>query len=512
MKNELDEQPRDPESGMALLTAVMLIMIVGALSVLMLGLIVSQVQPTMFNAKNSRTIVAAEAGIDAALSQMRSATSVDAITKKVLGNPALLPCTVQGNLDATSPDLEYDVTLTYFDEDPKGRDSAWRSANALTCVGGLKVAPAFAVISSEGLDAGVPGRATTSGDRRLETVYTFQIENNNIDGGAIYSYGNAFCLQADGQTAGSKISYVASDLCRTDDPRRLWSWKDDYKIHLAITDLEGGAPLCVTGRPASDGKAVDATLQLCAGAPAATSNQLFSWHGGALWKVQNAANTDYSPYCLGTGSSSTPNPAGRKLMVGQCTNNIVWSSFDPDARVGAAKASADTHQIVNFLEFGRCFDVTDTDVNKSFMIVYPCKQDPSSAGGKLDWNHMWFYDEPVNKKGATAKQNIYVLQNKSTTKKYCLKTPSRTASPAYVTLTTSCSGADVEWTRNADTGSYFDSWTLVDRYDRCASIGPKWGSWSTIVVTTCTGEPAQKWNAPPTAQTASLDDYQELIN
>lgn len=498
------------ESGMALLTAVLLIMIVGGLSVLMLGLVVAQVQPTMFNAKNSRTVVAAEGGIDAALSQMRSATSLDAISNKVLGNPQKLPCTVQGPVNASTPDLTYKVTLTYFDEDPKGKDEAWRTKNKMVCgASGLTVAPAFAVISSEGLDAGVPGRATTSGDRRIETVYTFQIENNNIDGGAIYSYGNAFCLQADGQTVGSKISYVSAELCRTDDPRRLWSWKTDYKIHLAVTDLQGGDPLCITGRPSSGSTPVDATLQLCAGFK---SNQLFSWHGGALWKVQNDANTNYSSFCLGTGSSSNSDPTGRKVMVGACGSNVTWSSFDPDARVGAAKASAATNQIVNFLEFGRCFDVTDEKVGSSFMIVYPCKQDPSSGGGNLAWNHMWFYDEPMNQMGSTAKQKIYVLQNKSSSQKYCLRTPAESADPSYVTLSNSCSGADFDWIRNADTGTYATSWTLVDRYGRCASIGPKWGSWSTIIAAKCTGEPAQKWNAPPTAQNASLDDYRELNN
>lgn len=507
----MDDTKRTPDDeGMALMTAVLLIMVLGALSVLMLGVVVAQVQPTMFAAKNSRTIVAAEAGIDAALSQMRSATSVDAISHQVLGDPRKLPCTVQGAVNGVSTDYSYKVNVTYFDEDPKGQTAAWRAANVIPCgATGLTIAPSFAVISSEGLDAGVPGLASTAGDRALETVYTFQVINNNIAGGAIYSYGVGACLQADGQSAGSTITYVSAEQCRTDDPRRLWSWKDDYGIHLAVTDLAGATPLCITGRPSSG--SVNATLEKCTGA----SNQLFSWHGGAQFKVQNAGNTNYSNFCLGTGASTNADPLGRKLMVGACGSNAAWSSFDPDARVGAAKASAATNQIVNFLEFGRCFDVTDEQVGKEFMIVYPCKQDPSSAGGNLAWNHMWFYNEPLNQKGSRGPQNIYVLQNKSSSQKYCLKT-SRTASnagtPAYVTLSNSCSGNDFNWTRNADTGTAATSWTLVDHYGRCASIGPKWGNWSTIIVAECSGEPAQKWNAPPTAQTASLDDYRELVN
>ena len=48
-------------------------LVMGALSVLLLGVIMAQIKPAMFAAKNAKTIFAAETGIDAGLSQIRSA-------------------------------------------------------------------------------------------------------------------------------------------------------------------------------------------------------------------------------------------------------------------------------------------------------------------------------------------------------------------------------------------------------------------------------------------------------
>ena len=54
-----------------MLTVIMLMMVMSALSVLLLGVVMAQVKPTMFAAKNARTVFAAETGIDSALSQVR---------------------------------------------------------------------------------------------------------------------------------------------------------------------------------------------------------------------------------------------------------------------------------------------------------------------------------------------------------------------------------------------------------------------------------------------------------
>ena len=515
---------REDDRGIAMLMVVMLIMIVGALSVLVLGVVVAQVKPTAFGTKNERTVFAAEAGIDATLSQLRlSLGAADVVTGKIYGDPRKLPCTVQGQVGGTSATLAYKTTITYFDQDPAGKDATWRAANKLNCslTNGVQIAPSFAVISSQGVDGAVQNMSASSGNRTIETTYTFQVSNNNIDGGTIYAYGDGYCLQADGQTPGSTVSYVSATNCRTDDPRRLWSWGTDYAIKLSVTNL--GAPtsaLCLTGRPATAGTNVVATLQYCTNA----TNQMFSWEGGARWRGQNAGNTDYSTFCLGAGSA-VADLTTVKLNIGWCgPDNTTAASFDPDPRVGAGAAGYDTHQIVNFLEFGRCMDVTNEDVTMPFMIVYPCKQDPS-GGSKLAWNHKWYYSEPTGKAGALTGQQIKVTNGNSkhgvNGANYCLTTPAKAANPANVTMQICSTSDDQKWTRNALMDTYADSWELLDRWGNCISLGAKMTQtdsngvvtntpWSTMVVAKCTGGPEQKWNAPAKGQKAKLDDFKEL--
>ena len=530
--------PGSEEDGMALLTTIMLIMVVGSLSVLMLGVVVAQVKPTLFGAKYSRTIVAAEAGVDAALSQIRSATSKAKVSQDVLGDPKKLPCSVEGRVSDESGEYAYTATVDYFLDDPRGKDAAWRATNSLKnfCEKISRPVPAFAVISSRGTDATVPGRAASSGDRTLESVYTFQTINQNIQGGPIFAFGNGYCLQADGLVAGSTISYVNGVSCVSGDERQQWSWKDDYKIHLSVSDL-GSTPLCITGRPTGQGLKTQAKLEACTPRETTTalgSSQLYSWHGGALFKVQNEANDSTKhptrssnpswEFCLGTGASGTAVTNGTKLMVGNCGTNATWSSFAPSPKVGAAAASKATNQIVNFAEFGRCADVTNTTITYKFMIVYPCKQNPALSGGDaIEWNHRWFYTEPCQVQadsscglfGRTTGQQVTVKVSNTTT--WCMKTAAAGASPAYVTFSSSCTGTDVTWFRSADTGDKQTSWRFEDSYGRCLAIGPKGEplqadlpNWSTMVVAECSSAPDQKWNAPAFEQDATVDSYREV--
>ena len=477
-----------------MLTVIMLIMLMGALSVLLLGVVVAQVRPTIFADKNSRTVFAAETGIDSALSQVRSALGAPDISGNIYGNPQLLPCTVQGNVNASSSTLSYRVTMTYFGEDPAGKDETWRTNNKLICTpgSGVPVSPSFALLAAEGLDAGVPGLATTAGDRLLETIYTFQVTNNNINGGTIYAFGDKHCLQASGQTVGSTVIYVDAAQCGADDPRQLWTYDTDYGIHLSVTDL-GTTPLCMTGNSDTGGN-INVTLTKCT---AGNTRQMFSWEGGARWRGQNAANTNYASYCLTAGASySDADLIGTTLKYGTCLgNNETSGSWDPDPRVGAGAASKATNQIVNFLEFGRCMDVTGENITTAYMIDYPCKQDPS-GGSKLNWNHKWSYSEPSGLIGSLASQQITVTNKGGhgvSNAVYCLSTPSSTANPAYVKFVTPCtSSLDQKWTRSAEMSTYADSWTFTDRYGRCITLGDKLdGAWSKLIMADCPAAPSR---------------------
>lgn len=510
------ESGRRREGGFAMLSVILLIMVVTALSVLMLGVVVAQVNPTVFQAKSTRTISAAEAGIDATLSQLRTATRTD-LAGNVYGDPHKLPCAVSGTVGGATVTLTYDVQIAYFSANPAGMNSAWRSANQAVCTpgNGMSYSPSFAVITSKGADSALAGYSSSVGNRTLETVYTFQVVNQNVAGGIMWDWGRAACLKAGGSTPGSSVSYVAAGSC-TDGDLTLWSYKPDYTIRLASTDFTGAsAPLCLTGRNST------VAVQPCV---AGQTNQKFAWYDGARFFVLNSSGTttQSSPsYCISTGSS-VADPIGSTAYVGGCGYNVPWSSFDPDPRVGAGKASAYTGQIVSFQEFGRCFDDTDTIVSRPFMILYPCKQAPGTLESVM-WNQQWWYTEAAGSVGSTATQQIRVYQNgnNSSSTTYCLRSP--LTAGGYVTLALCNSGVSgLNWVRTANTGTYSTSWTFTDSSAShlCITVGdpstdPNYAylsAWSTIKVAACEGGPDQKWNAPWNAQSSTLDNYKELNN
>jgi hypothetical protein len=154
------------------------------------------------------------------------------------------------------------------------------------------------------------------------------------------------------------------------------------------------------------------------------------------------------------------------------------------------------------------------------MIMYPCKQDPTPAGGNLHWNHKWFYTEPPNLLGSLSGQQIRVVNGNSSYgvfgADYCLTTPA--TGGTYPTLTVCSTSADQLWTRFAKADTYASSWLFKDSRGRCIGLGDPLGvneqgvyePWTQMIVEVCSGGPEQKWNAPPTAQAASLDNFKEL--
>lgn len=513
-------RPESREQGAAMVTALIAIMLTATMSILMLGVITSQVMPTSFLRASSQTIFAAEAGVNAVLGQIRTAEGA-ANFGVIYGDTTLLPCTASGPVDGSGTTLRYEATVQYFTEDPTGRSAAWIAANAVGCVAGSGpvVDPTYALLTSTGVGEDVVGLSADAGDRVVSAVYEFQVTNNNIPGGLIYNFdadvnkSGKYCLQADNAIAGAFVRYVPAVDCGTDDSRQLWIYSNSYQIKLASTTLPSlypAGPLCIEG-PTTPSAALPqrVILQQCEPPTAAARwNQLFSWEGGANFRGELSTITNYSDIVLSTGSASVT--SGSYLQAwDQDGDRQEWVSFTPDPRVGAGAAGYNTHQIVNYLEFGRCFDVTDEDVDSLFMIAYPCKQDPSPGGTLLFWNHKWFYTEPAGAIGSLGPQQIYVRQYNDDARKYCLVSPGTDG--GYVTLDP-CSGsaASQRWTRNADTGDYATSYTLVDSSGRCASLGGLFDTWSKITTATCNAGLGQKWNAPASTISASVGGYQEL--
>lgn len=520
--NRAVKQQRSDDSGAALITALLAILLTATFAIVMLGVLLSQMVPTELQQATTRTVFAAEAGINAAVGQLRNAAGPPDGEGKIYGKKELLPCTASGTVASGGSEAAYTVTLQYFTKDPTGRDETWRSANDLSCTAGNGPSedPTHAVIKSSGTGIDVP-RAPGDVDRTIEVIYAFKVTNNNIPGGYIYSWdktitNDRFCLEATSPAVGANIKYVAAADCGTKDPRQLWVYDKDYRIKLASSTVPsfGGSPLCIEATP-NGSTPVAATLQVCkAVTDASRWNQLWSWEGGASWRGQKSViSGGYSDYYLSSGSMNTPVIGSLLKVWDQAPKDSEWSSYNPDPRVGAGAAGKSTNQIVNYLEFGRCTDVTHGTVGESEMIVYPCKQDPNPSQTALNWNHKWYYNEPTNELGALGPQQIYV--NNGT--KHCLQ--SAGTQGGHVTFTSGCSTTNTaqKWTRTAWTGNYDTSYTFTDGYGRCLDLGPwyKVGTsnqeaWSTLVTKTCNGSLGQKWNAPPNAISAALGGYWEL--
>lgn len=503
---------RRPDEGIAMLTAIMLVMVVGGFAMLTLALVANQVRPTLFSEKSTRTIFAAEAGVESALGRIRTAQATPDFTGRIYGDPRQLPCTVTGSVEGAAGTSTYTTQVRYFMDDPAGRSDAWLSSNAMTCspTNGTGTAlPAYALITSKGQAPTGSKVAASQADRGISMTYKFETTTQNVAGGRIYNWNSGFCLRANGLTAGSTVKYRSAATCGSsaNEDYELWIYDSDYTLTLA-SSTTSGTKLCLSYSGSS------VTLASC-GSPA--YNQLWAWHSGgnATWVGQNSSINDDTSKCLFSGRTSGNPVDGDNLQVGSCQNQTTTGAFSPDPAVGPGAASANTRQIVNYLEFGRCFDVTDTDVGKAFMISYPCKQDPPAASG-LYWNHKWFYEEPLVGTTAPA-QLIFVYSSAGT--QYCLQSPTGATNPSslgsayYPTLTSSCSLSNTaqRWTRSTGTGDKATSWTIRDSTGRCVGLGPNpyVGKWSTLVVTACNGSSAQKWNAPADEVEAEVGNYLE---
>lgn len=521
------------DDGFALLSVILLMTVVTFFGIMMLGLVLAQTGPTLLTNKNSRTQGAAQAGLDAAASQLRNAESVDG-SGLMMGDIHKLPCTVQGAVDGTGGSLRYAVAVQYFVSDPAGHNTAWRATNALTCYtgtgtnGGVRSVPHFAIMSSQGFDDTAVVKAAAA-NRVLEATYTFQLTTRKVSGGMIMDANSTYCLVADSASAGSYIRYklASSNACASQTDQNSWSWRDDYMIHLTSTDKDGKIPLCLTGR-ATGTAPIAMTLVKCYTGSTDPSGQRWSWTGAYTWQGQNAANTAYANTYVVNQDSAVGD--GDLLSVSTSTANV---SLTPLGAVGKGAASYATHQVVNQNYFGRCLDVTNTNIYYSYMIAYPCKQDPSGAGA-FDWNHKWYYAEPGD--GVTYVNTTIRVNNGSD---FCLVTASSTGlkgSPVWSgynskfvrfdysgtatsngAAVSNCVAATTVWKRYGYSTDPKLAYTFVDSNGLCLSAaGPKItqdggaGTWTSIVVSTCDGSDNQKWNVPDIPVSASLNGYQEV--
>jgi Tfp pilus assembly protein PilX len=221
---------------------------------------------------------------------------------------------------------------------------------------------------------------------------------------------------------------------------------------------------------------LDLTWQACD----ALNHEKWSYNDSGRFEALKSDGTALSGLCV---VGSTPTISGGPLVISSC--GMEWR---PDAAVGAGAAGAATQQLINYSQYGRCLDVTGQNVNATWMIAYPCKQDPSHP---VTWNQRFVWDSA----------GTHVLRTTTPSGLYCLTDPG-TIGGLVVIQVCAAGRTDQVWMMNVDTGNRTTSYTVVSAAGRCLDLGAPRGSggvtqWSSIVVDVCDGTLEQKWNAPP---------------
>ena len=257
------------------------------------------------------------------------------------------------------------VTMTYFGENPAGKDATWRANNKLTCTPGLGVPVVSELRPAHGRRARRRGararddrRRPHAGDR-LHVPGDQQQHQRRRDLRARRS--STACRPAARRSARRSATWTPSQ-CGADDPRQLWTYATDYGIHLSVSDLSA-TPLCMTGNSSAATGFVGRHADAVHGGQHPAEVQLAGWRAGG--GARRTTTPNYSSKCLVADAAySDADLIGKKLKYGTCWP-ATTSPTGPSTRTPASvrvRPARRPSQIVNFLEFGRCMDVTGENV------------------------------------------------------------------------------------------------------------------------------------------------------
>jgi hypothetical protein len=488
--------------------ALLLTLVGMTLSALLVPMVLTQISSTRTDVQRVRALHAAQAGLDVALGHIRAAN--DGIGNGTLG---ALPCgPLAGNVGPGT--ARYSVTIAYVEVD----ETTAIACNTGFGQGVLKT-PAYALLVSTGTDRpSGPGAANTV--RQLRATYIFRTTNQNIDGGLIHVYqtatSNDMCMDA-GSSSPAAGTGLQMRPCTPGSDDQKFAYNTNLTLVLVASRTVGNPlGMCLdAGKPHLTGNVVQ--FRLCAATTAPQQQWSINDNGnfegttdgntldGYCFNVQ-IADQDLSPVILGTTG------AGK---CHQGYDNI--ETFSAEASVGAGAANAASGQLVNFNQFGRCIDVTETNVNYGYLIVWPCKQAPDPAN--VLWNQKWAL--PII--NPTTASGTGPITTKPAAGLYCLQSPTSTAPGDYVRVFICPPGptpAAMNWTVYTDTGIYAKSYQVTDSAGYCLSttdpnakppdLYPQGQQISKLIVADCDGSTAQKWNAPPSIlQSVPLKDIGE---
>ncbi len=500
----------DDQGSLALL---MLAVILGmALSSLLVPVIVSQSAGARHTMAEVRALHAAEAGTDIALGQIRAAGTVTA------GDTTKLPCAPISGPVSGDPGTTYSVTLLYFTVDPTGKSDSWLASNSMRCASGYGTydpsvassVPADALITSVGHTAA--GSATA--DRTLRSTYVFKTTTATSNGGVVRIYPGTtagapqMCLDA-GPSPASGTAIVLQ-ACSTSTPpiaQQTFSYNTDLSLRLESSGA-GYSPngLCLDSAiPRAAGNAV--VLRPCNALGSAPYNQQWSINDTSAIEGATSTRKLDSTSCFNVASQAegTPVTLQASCSVGYDTS----ATWVPSPTVGAGMAGTANNQLVNLQQFGRCFDITDQSFASSFMIAYPCKQDPTPAN--VAFNQKFSYNTSTKRFSTTDTRGVTD----------CLTNPG--TADSYVTFSPCTPASNQQWTTYGSTAAdtatatqwpYLQRYTLVDSTGLlCLSLGATTdlynGQYSKITVARCDGSSQQKWNAAANIQSSAVQNVVE---
>src|SRR5664280_3152332 len=120
--------------------------------------------------------------------------------------------------------------------------------------------------------------------------------------------------------------------------------------------------------------------------------------------------TSTNGWCFTSLPDSAAAIAGSQVGLRQaCSGGYDWiHTFSPEPQVGAGAAGESIGNLVNYRYFGRCLDVTNQNVNWTWLIGYPCKQQPDSS--RLTWNQVFSYNGATQQYHTNSPSGQYCLQ------------------------------------------------------------------------------------------------------
>lgn len=510
--------------------ALLIIMVGMALAAALLPSMLVQDRATVFDGSRLDNLAAAQAGEDALIGQFRAAVNAGS------GDTTQLPCPtaahpITGRVNTVGK-AAYSVYVSYFVDDPVANPPPPVGTNQpMLCVPGdgtydqasTTYVPSYARITSTGTDGATSNTAASTG-RTLVSTYAFQTSTRNSANGfiEILPYSSAstvpvMCLDAGSQPAagppGTRGTIIVLQRC-TGVNQQLFAYRSDLTVQLT-TVLTPSYPngLCLDtnttpGAPAPAPVAGSPVyLAACQALGNPPYNQQWSFNDPAAF--QASLPTSRNDGVLSGQCFAVPayQPAGGQVALAGCDNaaDQAWRPA-PNAGDGAAAAP----QLVNDLQFGRCLDVPNFDEAAGYLINYPCKQNPQPS--QVAFNQKFTYD-PLSHLLYTydTRRNGY----------FCVYSPlTEGGNPAMTACSPPSTAASVSankltWTMPGNSTAIPNAqrYTIVDTSGRCLGVDTSNGTNSTtvlkIVVSSCTGEGAQKWNADPRLGAPGLQDVVE---